>query len=115
MNLFNFTANLGSEKSCIVHFKEERDKIRVQCKCGSKEDFWIRSRMSLRSGMIIRSSNLLFLNWHVTMFLLTATKNGFSSKEIQKQFGLKLYEPAWPMVHKLRKAMGDRDARYTLE
>ena len=49
------------------------------------------------------------------MFLMTATKKGFSSKEIQKQLGLKRYEPVWSMVHKLRKAMGNRDARYTLE
>jgi hypothetical protein len=27
MNLFNFTANFGSEESCRLHFKEERDKI----------------------------------------------------------------------------------------
>ena len=49
------------------------------------------------------------------MFLLTATKKGFSSKEIQRQLGLKRYEPVWAMVHKLRKAMGNRDDRYTLE
>lgn len=46
---------------------------------------------------------------------MTATKKGFSSKEIQKQLGLKRYEPVWAMVHKLRRAMGNRDARYTLE
>ena len=39
MNLFNFTANFGSEESCVLHFKEERDKIGVECKCGSKELF----------------------------------------------------------------------------
>jgi len=49
------------------------------------------------------------------MFLMSATKKGFSSKEIQRQLGLKRYEPVWAMVHKLRKAMGNRDARYTLE
>ncbi len=49
------------------------------------------------------------------MFLLSATKKGFSSNEIQKQLGLKRCEPVWAMVHKLRKAMGKRDARYTLE
>ncbi|WP_271785490.1 IS1595 family transposase, partial [Aquimarina algiphila] len=31
------------------------------------------------------------------------------------QLGLKRYEPVWSMVHKLRKAMGKRDDRYTLE
>ena len=49
------------------------------------------------------------------MFLLTATKKGFSSKEIQRQLGFKRYEPVWAMVHKIRKAMGNRDDRYTLE
>lgn len=34
---------------------------------------------------------------------------------MQRQLGLKRYEPVWAMVHKLRKAMGNRDARYTLE
>jgi hypothetical protein len=53
--------------------------------------------------------------WYKTMFLMTATKKGFSSKEIQKQLVMKRYEPVWAMVHKLRKAMGNRDARYTLE
>lgn len=126
MNLFSFTANFESEESCRLHFKEQRDKIGVVCKCGSKAHFWIksiwnyeckscRSRISLRSGTIMQSSNLSFLVWYKTMFLLSATKKGFSSKEIQKQLGLKRYEPVWAMVHKLRKAMGNRDARYTLE
>ena len=74
-----------------------------------------RSRTSLRSGTIMQSSNVSFLIWYKTMFLLTATKKDFSSKEIQRQLGLKRYEPVWVMVHKLRKAMGQRDARYTLE
>jgi len=63
----------------------------------------------------MQGSNLPFLVWYRTMFLLSATKKGFSSKEIQKQLGLKRYEPVWAMVHKLRKVMGNRDARYTLE
>ena len=42
------------------------------------------------------------------MFLLTARKKGFSSKEIQCQLGLKRYEPVWAIVHKLRKAMKTR-------
>jgi len=127
MNLFSFTANFDSEEACREHFKEQRDKVGVICsRCGHNEHFWIkskwsyeckscRSRTSLRSGTIMQSSNLSFLIWYKTMFLMSATKKGFSSKEIQKQLGLKRYEPVWAMVHKLRKAMGKRDARYTLE
>ena len=46
MNLFSFTANFDSEQSCRFHFKEQRDKIGVICKCGHKEHFWIKSRWS---------------------------------------------------------------------
>ena len=46
---------------------------------------------------------------------MSTTKKGFSAKEIQRQLGLKRYEPVWAMVHKLRKAMGKREERYTLE
>jgi len=127
MNIFSFSAHFDSEESCRNHFKSERDKIGVECRrCKHTEHYWIksqwsyeckkcRSRTSLRSGTIMQSSNLSFLIWYKTMFLLTATKKGFSSKEIQKQLGLKRYEPVWAMVHKLRKAMGNRDDRYTLE
>jgi len=127
MNLFTFTAHFGDETTCRLHFKEQRDKIGVACqRCGNTEHYWIksrwsyeckscRSRTSLRSGTIMQSSNLSFLIWYRAMFLMSATKKGFSAKEMQRQLGLKRYEPVWAMVHKLRKAMGNRDARYTLE
>ena len=126
MNLFSFSAHFGTEEDCRNHFKSERDKIGVTCKCGSTEHFWIKSRLSyeckkcrsrtsLKSGTIMENSNLSFLIWYKTMFLMSVTKKGFSAKEIQKQLGLKRYEPVWAMVHKLRKAMGNRDAKYTLE
>lgn len=69
----------------------------------------------MRSGTVMQGSNLSFLVWYRCMFLMGATKKGFSAREIQRQLGLKRYEPVWAMVHKLRKAMGKRDARYTLE
>ena len=126
MDIFSFTAHFGTEEDCRTHFKKQRDKIWVVCKCGHNEHFWIKSiwtyeckkcrkRISLKSGTIMQNSNLSFLIWYKTMFLMSATKKGFSSKEIQKQLGLKRYEPVWAMVHKLRKAMGTRDERYTLE
>ena len=37
MHLFSFTANFETEESCRNHFKAERDKIGVECKCGCKE------------------------------------------------------------------------------
>jgi transposase-like protein len=127
MNLFSFTAHFGTEEDCRTHFKDQRDLQGVVCiKCDNKEHYWKRDkwsyecknckyRTSLRKGTIMENSNLSFFIWYKTMFLMSVTKKGFSSKEIQKQLGLKRYEPVWAMVHKLRKAMGNRDSKYTLE
>ena len=127
MNLFTFTAHFGDENACRLHFEEQRDKIGVECqRCVSDQHYWIksrwsyecrscRSRTSLRSGTIMHSSNLSFLVWYRAMFLMSAAKKGFSAKEMQRQLGSKRYEPVRAMVHKLRRAMGNRDAGYTLE
>ncbi len=135
MNIFSFTAHFDREETCRLHFKSERDRVGIKCyRCGHDKHYWIknrwsyecescRSRISLRSGAIMQSSKLSFMTWYKAMFLMTTTttttttttKKGFSSKENQKQLGLKRYEPVWAMVHKLRKAMGNRDDRYTLE
>ena len=127
MNIFSFAVHFGSEEACRYHFKEQRDKEGVTCKkCGNEDHYWkqdkwsyecksCKFRTSLRSGTIMQSSKLSFLTWYKAIFLMSTTKKGFSAKEIQRQLGLKRYEPVWSMVHKLRKAMGDRDSRYTLE
>lgn len=127
MNIFSFGLEFTNEESCRLHFKEQRDKQGVVCKrCQGTDHYWLinkwsyqckscNSRTSLRSGTIMESSKLSFMTWYKTIFLMSTTKKGFSSKEIQRQLGLKRYEPVWAMVHKLRKAMGQRDDRYTLE
>jgi hypothetical protein len=127
MNIFSFGVHFTDEKSCRLHFKAQRDYQGVICKrCQATEHYWLvnkwsyqckscNSRTSLRSGTIMESSKLSFMIWYKTIFLMSTTKKGFSSKEIQRQLGLKRYEPVWAMVHKLRKAMGQRDDRYTLE
>jgi len=127
MNLFTFTVHFKDEITCKKHFKAQRDKHGVVCKkCGHKDHYWkkdrwsyecksCRFRTSLKSGTIMQHSNLSYLVWYKAMFLMSTTKKGFSAKEMQRQLGLKRYEPVWAMVHKIRKAKGDRDDKYTLE
>ena len=127
MDIFSFGVHFTDEQSCRFHFKEQRDQQGVIChRCQGTNHYWLKNkwsyqcksckaRISLRSGTIMESSKLSFMVWYKTIFLLSTTKKGFSSKEIQRQLGLKRYEPVWAMVHKLRKAMGQRDDRYTLE
>jgi hypothetical protein len=62
----------------------------------------------------MENSNLSFMTWYKTIFILSTTKKGFSSKEL-RQLDLKRYKSVWAISHKLRNATGRRDDRYTLE
>ena len=63
----------------------------------------------------MENSKLPFRYWYIAMHLMTATKKGISTLELQKQLGHKRYQPIWEMVHKLRSVMGQRDSQYKLE
>jgi len=71
-------------------------------------------RTSLKSGTVMHKSKLPFRYWLLAFHLVTATKKGFSTKEIQRQLSHKRYQPIWCMVHKIRACMGARDDEYIL-
>lgn len=127
MDIFSFAVHFTDEDSCRSHFKAQRDKEGVVCnRCGGFDHYWLNNksayqckicdaRQTLRSGTMLEKSKLSYMIWYKTICLMSATKKGFSAKEIQRQLGLKRYEPVWAMTHKIRDAMGQRDDRYTLE
>lgn len=47
--------------------------------------------------------------WFHAMYLMTATRNGVSAKELQRQLGV-TYKCAWRIGHQLRDLMAQRDA-----
>ena len=51
-----------------------------------------------------KSSTKLTL-WFHAMYLMTATRNGVSAKELERQLGV-TYKTAWRIGHELRKLMG---------
>ena len=126
MNLLNFVTNFPDEESCKRKWKEIRDKQGIICpKCGGTAHYWKSDkesyeckscsyRQSLRSNTIMHGSWLPFRYWFIAFHLATSTKNSFSAKELQRQVGHKYYEPIWAMMHKIRAAMGNRDAQYDL-
>lgn len=127
MNLLNFSAQFPDEESCKASWKTHRDKQGVVCpKCGSTEHYWksdkesyeckkCKYRQSLRSNTVMHGSQLPFRYWFIAIHLLTSTKKSFSALELQRQLGHTTYNPIWAMLHKLRLAMGKRDAEYNLK
>ena len=127
MKLLEFYKNFPDEKSCRLHWKEQRENEGITCPhCGEtahrwkdKQEKWVCSKCyyqtSLRKGTVMENSNLPFLDWYIGMHLLTSTKQAFSAQELQRELGRNRYEPVWAMLHKLRYAMGKRDDAYDLE
>ena len=54
------------------------------------------------------------MKWFILIFRMATSKTGVSIKEMQRELEIKDYKTAWTMAHKVRKAMADRDAKYTL-
>ena len=127
MNLLRFIESFPTEESCKVHFKAQREHEGVKCKrCSSKKHYWLQAkwqwqcvkcsfRTTLRSGTLMESSKLPVRTWYLAMAFMTFSKKGISALELQRQLDHKRYDTVWSLMHRIRKAMGNRDALYTLK
>ncbi len=124
MKLIDFMQVFPDEGSCERKLREYRETQGVVCPhCGCKEHYWkgdkkcfeckhCHYRQSQKANTVMHGSQLPLRYWFITMHLLTSTKKSFSAAELQRQLGHKNYMPIWAMLHKLRNAMGKRDAEY---
>ncbi len=70
-------------------------------------------QVSLTSGTVLHNTKTPLTVWFWAAYLMTTDKRGVSALLIQRQLGLRRYETAWMMLHKLRRAMVN-DAREPL-
>ena len=127
MNIINFINRFPDEASCVEFIKHARLQQGIVCKrCSHSQHYWLENkksfqcasckfRTSIKSGTVMENSNLPIKTGLLAMTFITATKKGFSATELQRQLGMKRYEPVFRMYHKLRVVMGKRDDRYRLE
>ena len=59
------------------------------------------------AGTIFAKSSTKLTLWFHAMYLMTATRNGVSAKELQRQLGV-TYKCAWRLGHQLRELMAAR-------
>lgn len=127
MTILEFTTTFPDEKTCRKDFKEKREQQGIICKkCNNESHYWLKSkeqweckschfRTTLRSGSMMENSNLPVRTWYLAMAFMSFTKKGLSAMELQRQLGHKRYDTVWSLMHRIRNAMGNRDALYTLE
>lgn len=64
------------------------------------------------AGTIFEHSSTPLTLWFHAMYLMTATRNGVSAKELERQLGV-TYKCAWRIGHQLRDLMSARDKANT--
>lgn len=126
MKILKFFELFPDEQSCREHFKAQRESEGIKCKkCSCTTHYWLKSksqwqctsckfRTTLRSGTMMENSNLPLYKWYLAIFFMTFTKKGVSACELQRQIGHSRYDTVWSLMHRIRNAMGNRDALYTL-
>jgi len=120
-----FTDRFRTEEDCRTHFFSMRWPEGFVCpKCGHTVYAFIQYRnlyqcrqcghqTSLTAGTIMHKSHTGLREWFCAIFLMTHDKRGISASQLSKDIGISYYA-AWLMLHKLRNAMAQRDAKYLL-
>lgn len=126
INFFQFQKRFATEARCHAYLIKQRWPNGFMCpRCQHTRGYFIQSRLlyqcqrcryqsSVTAGTVFHKTKTPLRKWFWMIYLLSQNKNGCSVLALQKLLQINLYRTAWTMAHKIRKALADRDARYTL-
>jgi len=64
-----------------------------------------RHQTTVTAGTLFDKTRTPLRNWFSAAWHMTSQKNGISALGLQKELGLKSYQTAWGILHRLRRAM----------
>ncbi len=125
LSLVGFSSRFNSEEECEKKLFEIKWPDGFICpRCGCREYYAISTRhtleckeckhqTSLTAGTILHKTRTGLLFWFWIIYLVCTDKRGVSASFISSHLQLS-YKTAWLILHKIRKAMQDRDSLYKL-
>jgi hypothetical protein len=121
-DLLELEARFSTEADCGEYLFRLRWPDGFCCpRCGSRKAWPLSGTLmqcsgcnrqtSITAGTIFQDSRLPLTMWFQAVWCVTSQKNGISAMGLQRALGLKSYNTAWTLLHKLRRAMvrPDRD------
>lgn len=126
MTLIDIQEKYSTEEQCRQFLFEKRWGNGFMCpKCSHTEYFNIQCRnlyqckscnhqTSVTAGTIMDKTQTPLKKWFLAFYLVAEDKRGISALTLKKKIGV-AYHTAWAMLSKIRYAMGERDAIYTLD
>jgi len=112
-----FLERFHSETACrqyLIDLKWQKGFVCPKCGydqywVGEKRTYCICQKCSqkvyVRAGTILQDSKLQTRIWLSAMWLFATQRDGMSAKSLQENLGMRSYQSAWLMLHKLRIAM----------
>jgi transposase-like protein len=125
ISFFEFQERFHTEDACFHYLKKLRWPEGFRCpRCGHPEAYFMKSRKvfqckncrhqtSVTVNTIFHRTHVPLRKWFWAIFLVGTDKRGCSAKRLEKLIGVH-YTTAWLMIHKIRRAMKERDALYKL-
>ena len=125
MSFFKFQEQFRTDEDCFEYLKKLRWPEGFFCpKCGHTEAYFMekrkvfqckscRQQTSVTVNTVFHRTHVPLRKWFWAIFLVGTDKRGCSAKRLEKMIGVH-YATAWLMIHKIRKAMEDRNSLYKL-
>lgn len=125
VSFFEFQERFQTEEACFRHLQKLRWPDGFRCPaCGHTQAYFMKKRKvfqcancrhqtSLTTHTIFHKTHTPLKKWFWAVFLVGSDKRGCSAQRLSKLIGVS-YPTAWLMIHKIRNAMKNRDARYKL-
>jgi len=125
ISFFEFQERFLTEDDCFQYLKKLRWADEFTCpRCGHTEAYFMKRRKifqckncrhqtSITVNTIFHRTHVPLRKWFWAIFLVGTDKRGCSAKRLEKLIGVH-YATAWLMIHKIRRAMKDRDSLYKL-
>jgi hypothetical protein len=117
-SLLEFQRTFRDERACFDFIVQSRwpDRDFMCPACGASEVYAPQDRLvlicvackhiqSATAGTVMEGTRQPLGSWLLAAFLVVTDKRGVSAKQLQRDLGLKRYEVAYHMLHKLRAAM----------
>lgn len=93
---------------CLGEHKKNPYYIRTQKRWKCR---WCRRQFSVKLGTIFEDSPITLQKWLPALWMLCNDKNGISSWELHRALGV-TQKTAWFMLHRLRKALSDKQGGF---
>jgi transposase-like protein len=116
-NLRDFQQQFATEEACQHYLAACRWPNGFACpRCGQDRAYRLvrqrrwqcaacRYQVSLTAGTVLHNTKTPLTVWFWAAYLAVTDKRGISALLLQRQLGLRRYETAWMLLHKLRRAM----------